>query len=356
MKQRIKTGLFMFALTSILCGCGEEDFLRRSDLVNPQLIYTNLSIDIDWLTKYGDLPTGMTIYTFGKNTGTQYELSADVNTIDLYRNADSYKVMVFSLTPSEYGSLHFEDLDNSQKAAAMLNRYECTDGWNQGTTYQYEPEKIGASVDTLDLTPQMVEKTLCWQLAHKNCQECLEGDTTKAIFKALPISITKEFTIKVRIKGIKYAKSVVGEISGLADGWMLALEHATETTGINRLNEWIANVKTSDDKDGWITKTITTFGLPYGNDIAGNRNDSDNVLKLYFELVDGKTTISYSYNVGNMIKYSEDGNLILIIDTDISESQPMPNLPKVEPKGNDNGGINAHVGDWGNGGDVIMPA
>jgi hypothetical protein len=77
---------------------------------------------------------------------------------------------------------------------------------------------------------------------------------------------------------------------------------------------------------------------------------------LYFELVDGKTTISYSYNVGNMIKYSEDGNLILIIDTDISESQPMPNLPKVEPKGNDNGGINAHVGDWGNGGDVIMPA
>lgn len=75
----------------------------------------------------------MTVYTYGAKTGMRSEVSNDVDSMDLYRSADTYHVLVHNLSSGEFGSLDFSNVDNIDSFRVDLTPItQYTNGTGQG--------------------------------------------------------------------------------------------------------------------------------------------------------------------------------------------------------------------------------
>lgn len=325
-----------------LSSCCFDNSISCDDIDPDEPHTALLRLDADW-SEFGNEPTGMTV-ALHPDSGARFEESSnDVRTMYLNVENRRYRLLLNNLTPGEFSSMNFSDMNMYDAAHTTLAPLVRTNqAWDKGVTYSQEPEALAISTDTFDLSNG-------WAAAAD--AQIVQGDTIIYIIRETPRPVVTTLTVRVSVNGINNARSVEGSISGMANGYMLTQWHSTTDTTRMLLSGWKATLDTTD-RNGYIETTIQTFALPYsaGEELS-QRSSNSNMLQLYFRLHDNNTAILCSYNVGSLFKYiDEDGqptnrhtlNMLL----DIGDAIELPDVPG--DKGNSSG-FDADVEPWDDG-------
>lgn len=363
----------LLSLVLLLTACGPDSFLDRRDMYANVTRNPKVKLVVDWMKKCKKKPTGMTVLMPGMKEKSKFCTSTNsVDGIDLNLCADVYPVLVYNLSPDEFGSMDFhndEDYDSIHVTLTPITM-RANESWDKDVKYLREPEDLAVALDTIEITDEMTEKYSA--VVRQRLSDGIpsdKADTVMYVFHETTTPIISTLNVVVRVLGLNNAASVEGNISGMADGAYLTQLHSTSGQGIHLLDKWKGSYDKGSKKDGYITTSINTFGLPHGTEYDLTHRDSTlNYLTLNFKLVDGKTTRTFRYPVGNDFKYvtNENGQysytntvtlqLNLTIDAD-SRGNDFPSLPDVDPeKGNSGTGFDANVDDWEDGGsqDIIL--
>lgn len=347
MKQIMRSLTFMaIALVLVLTGCYRRPL---------EVYYHNVArvrVNVDWETYFGEKPSGMTMLLY--KDGDQATISRtdhNVTTQTFNLSPGMYKLMVFNLSPDEFGSIRFENINSYENATARARDITTRVGrmWDKGVRYMADPEPIGVAVDQFEITEEMIKDYLVFvDYRQRNNLP----DTTDIVYNEVVDPMTTHLNVRVMVKGFKSMRSVEASITGMSDGFHMTRVDRTTETGIMLLDSWNATAIEGEDNKGWITTSISTFGLPFGKEKAENREPEENVLTLAFLLKDGNVK-TFNYNVGKIMKYltpSGDAltkaEVLRDIEVEIVIDDPIdsPDLPPVDDA--DASGFDAHVDDW----------
>lgn len=353
----------IIALLLVLTSC------ERYELEQYYTGKAKVHVDVDWETLFGERPSGMTVMLAKDGDAITFsDITHDVDGYDLNLEPGYYKMLIFNRTAGEFGSMNFSQMKSFDQAYTYAQRQERTpDFWDVNVTYMREPENIGCAVDTFTILPEMVDD----RFRFVNWKE-KKGDQVDTVnINEVVLPMTTEMYIRVRVLGMRYMASVIGNISGMADGFLLTQAWRRPQRGYHLLDNWNRSPITYENGDslksmGYITTTIRTFGLPHGNELIEQRDSMSNVLSLCFTLIDGKQHV-FRYPVGKMIRYrntdtdpSTPSNtrggfyfsksdvtleLDLIVDAPFYNDDEVPNLPYAQPSGT--GAFDAEVEPWG---------
>lgn len=326
-------------------------------------------VDVDWETLFGERPSGMTVMLAKDGDAITFtDITHDVDGYDLELEPGYYKMLVFNRTSGEFGSMKFSQMKSFEQAYTYAQRQErTTEFWDINADYMREPENIGCAVDTFTILPEMVDD----QFRFVNWKD-KKGDQVDTVnINEVVAPMVTEMYIRVRVLGAKYMSSVIGSISGMANGFLLTQAWRRSERGYHLLDHWQRSPITYEGGDSlksmaYITTTISTFGLPHGNEMVEQRDSMSNLLSLCFTLIDGKQHV-FHYPVGKMIRYrntdtdpSTPSNtrggfyfsksdvtleLDLIVDAPFYNDDEVPNLPYAQPSGT--GAFDADVEPWG---------
>lgn len=345
----------------------------------------HMRVNLDWMTHFEEHPDGMTIMLAKDDDQVTFtDITNNVNHYDLYLEPGNYKMLIFNRSYGEFGSMRFEQTRSFDNIYAFLEALEHKASfWDVNSDYRREPENIGCVVDSFMVLPEMVGgETHFYPYYEKEEQEKII-DRIDTTLNEMVEPMTTEMLIRVRVIGIKYMSSVTGNISGMADGFLLTQAWRRSGTCYHLLDNWSRSATTYIDGDtlksvGYISTTIRTFGLPHGRELNEQRDSTSNILSLCFTLVDGTQHV-FRYPVGKMIRYrsaelqsraeqeenSDDSSvpefpksavtleLDLIIDAPFYEDDEVPNLPYAQPSGT--GAFDAEVAPWGDDINVDIP-
>ncbi len=347
MKQITRSLTFMtIALVLMLTGCYRRPL---------EVYYHNVArvrVNVDWETYFGEKPSGMTMLLY--KDGDQATVSRtdhNVTTQTFNLSPGMYKLMVFNLSPDEFGSIRFENINSYENSTARARDITTRAGrmWDKGVRYMADPEPIGVAVDQFEITEEMIKDYLVFvDYRQRNNLP----DTTDIVYNEVVDPMTTHLNVRVLVKGFKSMRSVEASITGMSDGFHMTRVDRTTETGIMLLDSWNATAIEGEDNKGWITTSISTFGLPFGKEKAENREPEENVLTLAFLLKDGNVK-TFTYNVGKIMKYltpSGDAltkaEVLRDIEVEIVLDDPIdsPDLPPVDDA--DASGFDAHVDDW----------
>lgn len=358
--------LLLISVFSLFVSCQREPlevyYVGKADVV----------INVDWMSKFGEKPSGMTVI-FAKD-GDDIVITDVTNAVDQYETMlepGDYKMLIFNHSFNEFGSIRFgqpKSFSNIHAYARELQR--TNDFWDSNASYMREPEHIGCAIDSFTILPSQTggkPRFISYKDRNSIPTE-FEGIT---LYETVETMET-EMNIRVRVLGIKYMSGVIGSISGMADGFLLTQAWRRSQAGYHLLDSWKTSDITYEGGDtlksvGYISTTIRTFGLPHGRELDSQRNESSNMLSLCFTLVDGTQHV-FRYPVGKMIKYrtietesrradeesQEAGyfakadvtlELDLVVDAPFYEDDEVPNLPYAQPSGS--GAFDAEVSPWG---------
>ncbi len=315
----------------------------------------SIAIKYDWKTAFGETPSGVTLMAYGSDGTTLQNISNNTSSMPLNLEIGTWKTLSFNLTTSEFTSFAFSNMNNYDSAQVKLNNVASdtyTNGtWDKGVVYQQEPENLAVTTDTIHVTEEMV-------YGSKGFNTTGADSTTKTyVIKETPKPVNTAFTIRIRVYNISSISSVIGSISGLADGYILTKRRASTGKATFLLKDLSSTIDSTGATSGWLTITLSTFGLPYGKEDTIDRIESDNILKLNFYLSD-KTEKLFTCNVGKMINYIQETTRAIETTTDVTKDMLLivndgPELPKINNGGSSGGsGFQADVDDWGDGGDV----
>lgn len=319
---------------------------------------TQVRINVDWMSRFGEMPTGMTMLLY-QNDDHLYRtiISNEVRTQVLQLEPAVYKLVIFNQSDDEFGTMRFENLQSHHNAAARARPIttRASRKWDEGVRYMCDPEAIGVAVDTFAITQEMVDDHLTF-IDYRDRDEI--ADTAYYVYNEVVDPMATRLNVRIMVKGFKSLRSVEANISGMADGFYLSRVDRTQETGILLLDSWKATPIADSDNMGWITTSSATFGLPFGKERAANRAPEDNVLTLGVLLVDG-TVRTYHYNVGKIMRYltpSGDAltkqEVLRQIEIEIVIDDPI-DLPDVDPKDSEYAsGFDAHVDNWDDGGTI----
>lgn len=334
--------------------------------------------------------TGMTVVFSKSDTSAVISPYPDItNTVNKYETElapGKYNFMVFNLSPTEFGSMNFYQMKDFKESFVVgLPLQRTTEFWDVNANYIKTPEYIGCAVDSLEVLPGMYDGEVRFVDYKTDVTDLRDIVTKRAVIKPM----TAEMVIRVKVLGYKYMKSVIGNISGMANGFMLSQAWRRSQTCYQLLDNWTAKAAPEESDSlhsvGYISTRISTFGLPHGRELLSQRDSTSNLLTLCFTLVNGKQH-SFTYSVGKDIKYkdaeldissgdqpldpketdgsSTDGSksfnqtdvaleLELLIETPFFTDDYVPNLPYAQPTGT--GTFDAEVEDWGEDVDVKVP-
>lgn len=294
-------------------------------------------IDVDWSGFVKETPDGMTLHVY-PGDGTRNPTTETTHTVT--RAAfplvqDNYLVIVHNQSASEFGSVVFRDMDDWN--AAEVRTVENTSDW-------YKPksgEKLGKTPEWLAFDTRSV--TVTGEMIEAAKYEEISVDTM------MPENVVYTLHVRLKAEGINNFRAGRAAFTGLSDGYRPGLReyHADKVTHL--LETWSTETSSSgrDAKEGeetatgYIVSDITCFGLPSGH----GGEAEENVLHLKLLLVDNKTIVNGTFNVGNRIRqYMTDGDpLHLYMELTLPEK-----LPDVEPATNGSqSGFDADVDDWG---------
>lgn len=366
MKRMMKRMMGLIVLMGLI---GPMGLLTSCDRYEVERYYTgkaNITVDVDWQSHFGTHPTGMTILLAKDGDAITYaDITNDVDHFDLKLEPGEYKMIVFNRTFGEFGSMRFfktKSFNDVYAYAEQLQR--TTEDWDVNVTYMREPEPIGCAVDTFTILPEMIDgdfRFVNWR------EKVIAPDDTLKLKEVVEPMIT-ELNIKVKIIGFKYMASVVGNISGMADGFLLSQAWRRTEINYHFLDNWTAKAAPDESTEamsvGYITTTISTFGLPHGRELLSQRLPAFNALSLCFTLIDGTRHV-FRFPVGDKITYHEMEvsqyfnktdvtlHLDLEIITPFYSNDEVPNLPYAQPSGT--GAFDAEVEPWGDDENVDVP-
>lgn len=356
----------LLGVVLIFSGCGPDEFLIRRDMYADIIRSPKIRLEVDWLSHFGEKPTGMTVMMKGVGGNDFSTITNSVDGIDLSLNADSYRTLVYNLSSDEFGSLDFHNANDYDSISVSLTpiTMRSNEAWDKDVKYLREPEDLGVALDTINITDEMVD-----EYSARIRQRLSDGytgdraDTVMYVFHETVYPVVSTLNVYVKVKGLTNASSVEGNITNMADGFYLTQLHATSGKCTHLLDGWKMHRDSKDSKDGYITTTIKTFGLPHGTEDVTNRDSTLNYLTLYFQLADGKTTKKFVYPVGHLFKYigtnTHKISAMVSLELDLTldaKSGTIPELPDVVPSGDAGTGFDATVDDWEDGGseDVVM--
>ena len=140
-------------LVSLFAACDRYDI---------ELYYTGkayVRVNVDWQTRFGETPTGMTIMLAKDGDSITFtDISNFVDYYDLELEPGTYKMLIFNRTPGEFGSMRFSQMKSFNDAFAYAQQLQrTTDFWDVNVSYLREPEHIGCVVDTFTVLQEMTD-------------------------------------------------------------------------------------------------------------------------------------------------------------------------------------------------------
>lgn len=234
------TGAFLALL--VLTGCCRRpiEVIVEKD--------THVRINVDWTSHFGERPSGMTVRLYPVDGSAPItHVTNDVDGIDVGLTAGTYYLLVFNQTEDEYGSMTFTDMQHFTTAAARATRATLhgNSSWDKGVDYYADPEPIGVAVDTITITPDMVEEGISFERYRKGMttNHYYQGVATYT-YDEVPLPMTSKLNITVHIQGIGNMRSVAGYITGMADGFTLYSGHRLNSACVLPLDTWKGPTRT----------------------------------------------------------------------------------------------------------------
>ncbi len=357
--------LISLLLTAVLTAA--VGLFSSCDRYEVELYYTgkaDVSVDIDWESRFGERPSGMTIILAKDGDAITFtDITNDVDHYDLQLEPGEYKMIIMNRTFGEFGSMRFfrtKSFNDVFAVATQLQR--TTEDWDGNAYYMREPEAIGCAVDTFTVLPGMTDgefRFVYWK-------DKIDGNYESLKLREVVEPMTTELYVRVKVIGFRYMASVVGNISNMADGFLLSQAWRRSQMDYHFMDSWAAKAapdeSTEEKSVGYITTKISTFGLPHGRELISQRLPDYNMLSLCFTLIDNTKHV-FRYNVGDKITYrnvevtkynKHDVTLQLELELDAFYSDDeLPNLPYAQPSGT--GAFDAEVQPWGDEEGVDVP-
>jgi len=355
-------------MAPVLLIIGATGLTTSCDRYEVELYYTgkaDVSVDIDWESRFGERPSGMTIILAKDGDAITFtDITHDVDHYDLQLEPGEYKMLIFNRTFGEFGSMGFyrtRSFNDVFAYAMQLQR--TTENWDVNADYIREPESIGCAVDTFTVLPEMTDgefRFVYWK-------DKIDGNYESLKLREVVEPMVTELYVRVKVIGFRYMAGVVGNISGMADGFLLSQAWRRSEMGYHFLDSWklkAAPEESSEDKSvGYITTKISTFGLPRGRELPSQRRPEYNGLTLCFTLIDDTKHVFY-YPVGDKITYRErevtkfdKHDVTLELDLELIapfySDDEVPHLPYAQPSGT--GAFDAEVQPWGDDENVDVP-
>jgi len=322
---------------------------------------SDIRLDVDWSRFVEETPTGMSVYCYNvkdPSKGPYIYLSNDISGVKISLPIGTYNIVVFNQSISEFGSLRFTGMEKFETARAYLESF--TTKWKAKADdgrILYVPEWLAVDViSNFNVTLEMVEQTASYRRG-----ETKEEYSTH--IKAVPENVVSTAQVNVRVHGLQYARSARGSLTGMAEGWLLGLEHSMETTGTHVMEVWDINPDIDDETKGFVSAEFRTFGLPTST--KNNRDPESNRLYVSFLLRDNATISDCGFSAGNHIM-QDIGDKTVELWTGIKsnvEQEPSMDcdpdkpvlLPFVEPEHGGDAGFQATIDDWGDVTEVEVP-
>lgn len=344
MKKSIYTLLIIVMVTLLFTSCEHKELCYK----HPHT--TKVRIDVDWskFNKY-EVPTGMTMILYPQYSG-ELAISHLTNTTThaiVNLPADRYHVLVFNQSSSEFGSISFRGMDKQETAEVVTNEHKSR--WysvrNEYEKVATDPEWLGVgNFANAEVTQEMIDAEVEASMMNGNG---VTRSGERSIASITPVNIVHTVKVKVHINGIQNLRSARASLNGMAEGYRLVAMQPTASKATYLMENWKMTRDDADPTKGFIEASFTCFGLPDGHQTTAD----ENLLLLSLLLVDNKTTMNYSFSVGDkFIKNTIDGNLeqeaevYLELQLDINA---IITLPDVQPEGGTSGGFDAEVEDWG---------
>ena len=355
-------------LAPVLLVIGATGLMTSCDRYEVERYYTgkaDVSVDIDWMSRFGERPSGMTIILAKDGDAITFtDITNDVDHYDLHLEPGEYKMIIFNRTFNEFGSMRFGQTRSFYDVYAYATQLQrTTEEWDLNASYMREPEAIGCAVDTFTVLPEMTDgefRFVYWK-------DKIDGYYESLKLREVVEPMVTELYVRVKVIGFRYMAGVVGNISGMADGFLLSQAWRRLQMGYHFLDSWAikaAPEESSEEKSvGYITTKISTFGLPHGRELPSQRLPAYNTLSLCFTLIDDTKHV-FRYNVGDKIFYRgkdvtefDKHDVTLELELDIAapfySDDEVPHLPYAQPSGT--GAFDAEVEPWGDDENVDVP-
>lgn len=339
------SGLSLLSLLLCLSSC-------RRDLEVYSSPPVRLRIDVDWLSKVGAKPNGMTLGHYDPNPLERQWSTNDVESQTLFLDPGTHRLLITSNSPGEYESLNFTSETDFDSAAVYSrpNETRVTPSWTDSIRYMAPAPSIASATDSFAVTADMLEEKLRFADYRKRVAN---DDTVYIVRKEVPEPLATTVYVQIRVGGFDNAKACEAALIGMADGCYLSQIWRTKTTGNLSLTGWKALQTRATNGDGWIYTETTTWGLPDGLEQESARDSTDLKLVMMFTLSDGSKRF-FSYNVGYKVEYvggisnpatRDDVRKRIRIIVDVPDYPRLPDVP-------DNAGFDAEVQPWEEG-DII---
>ena len=258
---------------------------ERRDLWVYQDNFKQVVLNVDWRSYDRDKqlyphtpdPSGMTLWFFPADGRPSYRFtSAQVNTYELYLSEGDYQGLVIDYSPEEYGYQEFVGMDYAAtaKVQATPASYQPKESevelFGRQAYSKQLPGVQNNGLYTVHNTPEAIASdTINMHIKsgkYVNYIPYEERDTyqeslTKQYFKMEPLLIPWHIRVRIPVKGIYYLYATSASIAGLADGYMLAQGHTSDTPCLVTADDW--EVFVTGDNEGYIAKTFDTWGLRY---------------------------------------------------------------------------------------------
>lgn len=329
--------ILIIAITITLLACEHKDLCYH----HPH--NARVRVDVDWSQFDKETPTGMTLLVFPSINGCITHHSNVTTHAYLDIPADSYNIIVYNQSPSEFGTMTFRGLESYHTAEVVAASIESR--WyrsrNEDERIVSAPEWFATDCEEQAIvTPEMVaqynDEIIIPTRGNSNAYpEFLISEMT-------PLNIIYTFDIRIHLNGVQNMRSARASITGLAEGYNFSEASPTASIATQLIEAWKLTIDKQDPTKGRIDARITCFGLPKGHTKA----PEDNLLTLSLLLVDNKTILDFPFDSGDKIKQrtDENGNPLLELELELGIDNA---LPDVQPEESGDGGFSAIVDDWG---------
>ena len=328
-----KQMMLMVSVFLLLTSCHYKD-LYPGDIEDGK---AEIRVPVDWSGFFETKPTGMSVIAFPDDgQRPTVALSNDLGHADMPLSVGDYHVLVFNQSIDEFGTFHFEGMDNYATACVKANSLSTK--WDESRTdesFIRNPEWLAAGRLThVAVTDEMVSAI----------DSIFVTDTVK------PRDAIYTIHVCIHVKGIYNIHSAKALLDGMADGYVFSTNKPTVTRRTQLLEHWTFTQDKDNPSNGLLSAKIKSFGLP-----DGHKNlPAENVLRLSLLLVDNKTKLNYTFEVGDKFRRSKEGesndiHLPTGDEKDLYLALSIDNkIPDVKPEGNSSGGgFDVKVDDWG---------
>lgn len=315
--------IFLVLLSSLLMltGCSRRELLDDYPV-------SGVDIKLDWNGVTDKLPEGVRVIFYPK--------SAEGRKIDTYLSARGGKVKV---PPGRYSVVAY-NYDTETVQIRGEEAYETIEAFTgncnglgiAGTEKMvWGPDPLYVvQIDDLHIANSEEELLLDWK----------------------PKLVVKTYSFKIKVEGLEYVSSIGGSVEGMAGCYCLG-----RCCGI--MNDAPIYFE-AQGRSGEVTGSFTAFGLPEG---AMSRAGLAIKFTLAFVKVD-KTVQKIEIDITKVITDSEsgggssgdDGGDVVEPPTEIElplDDKVEVEKPTTNPDGG--GGFDGDIGDWGDGGEVVLP-